>query len=275
VEPRSESFLVSEFGPRLHSLHWGDRERPPLVLLHGGGANAHWWDHIAPAFAERFHVVALDFRGHGDSDRPRELIAGAFRADLAALLIELGNRPATLVGHSMGAHVALDHATSFPPAALILLDPSRGGDKRHSRRLRLALSLGQNYASREDAVERYRFLPDSEHASEALRHSIAEHSVSQNSDGRWGYKFDARWFGVPGGTRPDPGCVPCPTLVVRGAESAILSAENARTLCNELPRGELVTLDRAGHHVQIDRPDALIRAIHDFLDRHISAIAVS
>ena len=59
------------------------------MLLHGGGANAHWWDHVAPAFAERFHVVALDFRGHGDSERSDDLAVGAFNRDLEALLAEL------------------------------------------------------------------------------------------------------------------------------------------------------------------------------------------
>jgi len=273
VEPLSKSFLVSESGPRLHSLRWGDQERPPLVLLHGGGANAHWWDHIAPAFTDRFHVVALDFRGHGDSDRPADLIAGAFDADLAALLIDLGQRPTTLVGHSMGAHVALDHSTRYLPPALVLIDPSRGSDARHSRRLRLALSLRQNYARRQDAIDRYRFLPDSEHASEALRLSVAHHSVDQNPDGTWGYKFDPRWFGLARGARPDPHCVTCPTLIVRGAESGILSDEGAQALRDELPAGELVTVARAGHHVQIDRPAELIRAVRDFLERHPTPVS--
>ena len=268
MEPRSDSFLVSDSGPRLHSLRWGEPERPPLVLLHGGGANAHWWNHIAPSFADRFHVVALEFRGHGDSDRPDELIPGAFNEDLAALLRDLGDRTPVVVGHSMGAHVALDHATRNPPAALVLLDPSRGSDKRHSRRLRLALSFRQNYSSRAEAIQRYRFLPDAEHASDSLRHSIAERSVAQDPDGRWGYKFDSRWFGLPGRTRPDPSLVSAPTLVVRGAESAILSDEGARKLCSELPRGELATVEEAGHHVQIDRPEALIAVLADFLARH-------
>ena len=64
-------------GVALHAVHRGDPSRPKLVLLHGGGANAHWWDHLAPTLAERFHVVALDFRGHGDSDYPDALEVGA------------------------------------------------------------------------------------------------------------------------------------------------------------------------------------------------------
>ena len=91
VTARSERFTTPSLGGVfLHALHRGDASRRPLVLLHGGGANAHWWDHLAPAFAERFHVVALDFRGHGDSDHPAALEIGGFARDLEALLQHLG-----------------------------------------------------------------------------------------------------------------------------------------------------------------------------------------
>ena len=208
------------------------------MLLHGGGANAHWWEHMAPALAERFHVVAPDFRGHGDSERPEELIPGAFNEDLEGILRELGEAPATLVGHSMGANVALAHATRHPLCCLILLDPARGGTPRSRRRLRLALTLRQSYASRDEAIERFRFLPDAEYASESIRHSIARHSVEQGPDGRWRYKFDSRWFGLPGSRQPDAGAVTCPVLVVRGQESQVLSSEAGIALSQSFPAGE-------------------------------------
>jgi pimeloyl-ACP methyl ester carboxylesterase len=86
MKSRSERFTIPELlGVHLHTLRWGDDSLPPLILLHGGGANAHWWDHVAPRLATRFHVVALDFRGHGDSDHPETLVAGAFNNDLEAL----------------------------------------------------------------------------------------------------------------------------------------------------------------------------------------------
>jgi len=56
----------------LHGLDYGGRGRPPLLFLHGGSAHAHWWDFVAPAFTEHFHVMALDQRGHGDSQWTRE-----------------------------------------------------------------------------------------------------------------------------------------------------------------------------------------------------------
>jgi pimeloyl-ACP methyl ester carboxylesterase len=278
VKPRTEQIRAEGTGPMLHTLQWGDASAVRLILLHGGGANANWWRHIAPAFADRFHVVALDFRGHGDSERPQELVVGAFNDDLEALLEHLNTSenarlgdsraaaPATiLIGHSMGAHVAFDHAARENVHAMVLIDPSRGGEKRRGRRLRLALSFRRSYSSSGEAIERYRFLPDAEHVSEALRRSIASYSVEQEADGRWGYKFDSRWFGLPSRPRPNAADVECPTLIIRGAESDILSEEGARELCSELPRGQLDVVEDAGHHVQIDRPEAVVALLESFL----------
>src|SRR5262245_17958031 len=145
--PRSERFTTPALeGVHLHALHHGDPGGRALVLLHGGGANAHWWDDIAPVLAERFHVVALDFRGHGGSDQP-EPRPGAFQRDLAALLEHIGAPDAALVGHSMGAHVALEHAARFGgarrPRALVVVDVARGFGTRTRRLMRLALEIGR------------------------------------------------------------------------------------------------------------------------------------
>ena len=238
------------------------------MLLHGGGANAHWWDHIAPTFADQFHVVALDFRGHGDSERPEELIPGAFNEDLEAILRDLGHQPATLVGHSMGANVALAYAATHSLRCLVLVDPARGGTARNRRRMRLALTLRQSYPSREEAIERFRFLPDAETTSESLRLSIARHSVEPGPDGRWRYKFDSRWFGLPGSRKPDVTAVSCPVLVMRGEQSGVLSAEAAVELAESFTDGECAEIQGAGHHLQLDQPEAFIASLRHFLARH-------
>src|SRR5207249_2841095 len=114
-------------GVHLHAELRGDPRSPTVVLLHGGGANLHWWDEIAPSLAERFRVVCLDFRGHGDSDHPEALVVGAFHRDLEALVAELGQEDIALVGHSMGGHVALDHAARHPRTwGLVAIDVSFG-----------------------------------------------------------------------------------------------------------------------------------------------------
>ncbi len=272
MEGKSQYFTLPRLaGIQLHSLHWGDRSEQTLVLLHGGGANAHWWDHLAPELAERSRVVALDFRGHGDSDHPEELTVGAFNDDLEALLEYLGAAEAILVGHSMGAHVALDHAARHPATrALALIDASRGAPRKARRSARLALLFRRTYASREEAIARFRFHPPARHASESLRESIARHSVHRDSDGRFAFKFDPRWFGVPPRHAPDLSQVRCPTLVLRGGESELLARGAAEAFHAELPDSRFIEIEGAGHHAQLDQPEAVLAALRVFLKERVS-----
>ena len=271
VTVRSERFTTPSLGGVfLHVLHRGDASRRPLVLLHGGGANAHWWDHLAPSLAERFHVVALDFRGHGDSDHPAALEVGAFARDLEALLHHLGaderSREPVLMGHSMGGHIALEHAArSRRVRALVAIEIVRGAPTRARRAMRLALAVRRSYRTREDAIERYRFLPPAPHASETLRASIAAHSVAQQPDGRFGFKFDPRWFGLPPNPAPPLGEIRCPTLIVRGAESPLLSEEGAAAFAAEIPAAQVAVIEAAGHNLHLEQPEAFLAVVEPFL----------
>lgn len=265
-------FFDSRDGVRLHVLVWRELEddggvrRTPVVLLHGGGANAHWWDQLAEAISCERAVYALDFRGHGDSAYPETREVGAFNVDLESLVAWLGRGDLLLVGHSLGASVALDHASRFPePRGLVLVDLARGGSPQLGRRARLALSLRRSYRTRLEAIERFRFLPESSHASESLRARVASHSVREEADGRFGYKFDPAWFSLPSRPPPDLGRVACPTLLVRGSESTLLTREAAESFVARLPAARWVEVAGAGHHVMIDQPDRLLAVIRDFL----------
>jgi pimeloyl-ACP methyl ester carboxylesterase len=260
-------------GVTLHFAEAGHRDAPRVVLLHGGGANLHWWNHLIPELARDHNVVALDFRGHGDSDHPDALEVGAFHRDLEALLAHLGSPECSLVGHSLGAHVALHHAATQPGIQkLVLVEPSRGAGHRERRRSRLALAARRTYASLEEAIERFRFLPDAPGVEEDLRRSVARHSVRREADGRYGFKFDPRWFSIPAAERPDLGGVQADTLVLRGGDSTLLSSEGARALCSELPRSKLLEIPKAGHNVHVERPAEVLAALTAHLrgDRHSS-----
>lgn len=255
-------------GVRLHAIHRGDDDAPLLVLLHGAGANAHWWDHLAPTLAQRFHVVALDFRGHGDSDHPEEYLPGAFSDDLEALLEHLDAPNAVLMGHSMGAHVALWHAAQpRRTPALVLIELARGASASRKRATRLALMLRRAYSSREQAIEKFRFLPGAAHAAPELRRAIAGHSVGIDPDGRFGFKFDPHWFAVPGRKPPELSAVTCPTLLLRGADSNLLTSEGAAEICAAIPDCKLIEIAEAGHHVHIDQPAAALEATMRFLEQ--------
>src|SRR5271156_2818797 len=113
-------------GMRFHFLEWGRPGAPTVLLLHGGNQSAHSWDLVSLHLSDRYHVFALDQRGHGDSEWSREVdySIGA-KADDALAFIEdqqLG-RP-VVVGHSMGGMVAMRMLVSEPSAArgLVLVD---------------------------------------------------------------------------------------------------------------------------------------------------------
>jgi len=267
MQPESERFTTPSLaGTELHTQAWGDPTAPLWVVLHGGGANGHWWDHLAPAWADAHRVVALDFRGHGDSDYPEDRQPGAFNDDLSALLEYLGRSDVVLIGHSMGAHVALDHAAHHPATrSLVLIELSRGGERRSRRVARLALSLRRAYSTREEAVDRFRFIPGAVHVEESLRHSIAANSVQPTADGRWAFKFDPRWFALPRAKFVPLSKVQCPVLILRGERSSVLTPDGAKAVVSELPVATLVEIKTAGHNVHLECPNEVVNAILAFL----------
>jgi pimeloyl-ACP methyl ester carboxylesterase len=221
---------------------------------------------MAGELAQSGPVYALDFRGHGDSNYPKDHFVGAFNTDLESILSWIGREDIFLVGHSMGAAVALDHASRFPATrAIALVDLARGGPPGGGRRARLALAHRRSYRSREDAVSRYRFLPESSHSDESIRSYIAEHSVRTEPDGRFGYKFDPKWFSLPSRPRPNLSTIRCPTLLVRGSNSPLLGIEAARDFISQIPTGQLIEIPDAAHHVLIDQPTRLAHALNEFL----------
>jgi pimeloyl-ACP methyl ester carboxylesterase len=268
TDSRSERFTRPELaGVHLNVVHWGAAGRAKVVLAHGGGANAGWWGRLAPRLADSFHVVALDFRGHGESDFPERIAEGDFERDLHALLAHLADPGAALVGHSMGGEVVLRVAAGgrAHPRGVVLIDLARGRSEQDRRLLRRALVVRHAYRSREEAVDRFRFVPQAVHASDEHRREIARASVHQEGDGRWSFKADPAWVGaVPSGPVREAD-VRCPVLFVRGAESGVCSDEGARELVAALPHGRLVTIPRAGHHVHVDAPDDTAREVRRFL----------
>src|SRR5262245_37954912 len=112
-------------GTRIHYLHWGERDRPGIVFVHGGAAHAHWWSFIAPFFLPDHRIAAIDLSGHGDSGRrelyPRQLWA----REVIAVADDAGFAGApVVVGHSMGGFVAIATAAEFGDrlAGAVILD---------------------------------------------------------------------------------------------------------------------------------------------------------
>ena len=136
LEPAAytESFVEID-GARLHIQDYGSSGKPPILCVHGGGANAHWYDFVAGGFTADYHIRAVDLRGHGDSARaePSSYSWKTFAADIDAFVEKLGLRDFVLVGHSMGGMISLVYAATHPGriGRLVIVDTSHWGTDDH------------------------------------------------------------------------------------------------------------------------------------------------
>jgi len=285
MEPRSVR-VAGAGGLELHLLEWST-EGIPLLLIHGFGNEAHIWDAFAPTVAEYYRVLALDLRGHGDSDHDP---AGRYdyddhTADLEAIVGALHIDRLVLVGHSLGGRISAFYAGRHPEqlAGLVLVDSAPELDRRGIARIRV--DVGKNLDPCFDSPWEYEnSLAHSYPAAtpDAIA-SLARHGLRRREDGRYVLKMDAKLRGV--GQQPVSeqqmkdherkstaalwkalGNISCPTLVVRGAASDIVSADVAERMANDiLPRGRLAVVAQAGHSVMTDNPEGFRHAVANFV----------
>lgn len=263
-------------GLRFHVLEWGDPGKPALVLLHGGNQTAHSWDLVSLHLADRFHVVAIDQRGHGDSEWPRDCEASFSQmSDDAALIIEsLDLDEPALMGHSMGGLVALKLLAKSPTiaskAVIVDVGPevSADGGKTVGNFVR---SLGE-YDSLDQFVETVtRYDP---YRTRAHIERTARYNLLERADGKFVSKHDTRRRQlrdvrealVADWPRADElTALALPVLVIRGAQSPVLPADLAERFVAALPTARLVTVDDAGHNVQSQNTQGFLAAVVPFL----------
>jgi pimeloyl-ACP methyl ester carboxylesterase len=270
-------------GLSLQLLTWSERG-VPLLLLHGFGNDAHVWEDFAPVVAPYYRTVALDLRGHGDSDRDPELRYhhDAVAEDLDAVCAALGFDRFVLVGHSFGGRAAMRFAGRHPErlAGLVIVDAGPDLDARGV--LRIRLDTEQSDPTFGSLQEYERVLARAYPLARAeIVSRMARHGLRPREDGRFERKTDPR-FGAGGGRLTpealvarmraesetlwaDLGRVKCPALVVRGAASDILSADTAERMAEQaLAQGSLAEIPRAGHSVMIDNPEGFADAVARF-----------
>ncbi len=263
--------FVTVNGLRLHYLDWGSNEKPPFLVLHGGSAYAHWWDFVAPALAEDFRVIALDQRGHGDSDHANPPAYGTrhYLADLQQFIAALGLHKPVLMGHSMGGHNSIIYATQHARqlSALILVDTDAAYPEAAVQFLRkLGEKPAKEFDSFVEAITRFQLLPrETLISTEKLRY-LASFAFGERSDGKWVAKLDRRTlFREPIDGRPLLSQITCPTLLVRAEHTPLLSHEKINRLVSNLPNGCWVEVKDTYHHVMLDNPEGLVKAVREFL----------
>ena len=271
-------------GLRFHYLDWGNAHLPHVVLLHGGSLTAHTWDLAALLLRDRYHLLALDQRGHGDSAWTPEARLGEDAGDLMLgdtrrFIDHLGYERLALVGMSMGGINAMRYAARHPDRldALGIVDVAPESMREGQVEMESFRRATDPLDRFEDFVERaVRFMPHRPLAH--LRYSLT-HSLKRLPDGRFTWKRDRRARPVQGseaerqaeaGRRADElwrdlGSIPVPTLLFRGADSKILSPQLAARAVKSMRDARQVVIPRATHNVHSDNPGDFARALDDFL----------
>lgn len=263
-------------GRSLSSLVWGTGT-PELVLLHGGGQNAHTWDTVAMALGAP--LVAVDLPGHGHSDGPAPGGSSATNADDVATVIEaIAPDAKVVVGMSAGGLTALTVAARRPALirSLVLVDILPNPDPAAAHKIHDFIAGPATFDSFDDLLARtMQFNPTRSESS--LRRGIL-HNAVQLDDGSWQWRHQ-RHRGE-GRTPPAPedaaermaklwdtiSGLTVPTLLVRGmAEGSVVTDAAEEELRRRLPTAQIERVEGAGHSVQGDKPVDLARILQRFL----------
>jgi len=262
-------------GQRFHYTEWGAPTSPALILLHGVTGHARTWDEEAAALASRYRVLALDQRGHGDSDPSpnADYTVATMAADVAAFADALGLARISIVGLSMGGRVAMAFAGRAPQRVDRLVIVDIGPDISQAGLVRVGTLMARSpelFTSLEHALAFHR-VTNPLYTEAMLRHRV-EHGTRPVEGGlTWKYDRGLR-DAVRAGTWRDPidlwplwRAITCPILLVRGADSDVLSTEIAKRMLDENPATHFAEVPGAGHTVPGDQPTAFRTLLSDFL----------
>lgn len=274
---------------RLHYVDWGNEDAPPLLMVHGGRDHCRNWDWVAERLRDRYHIIAPDLRGHGDS---AWAVGGgydqaAYIYDLAQIVHQKALAPVTIISHSLGAGIALNYCGAYPETVKKLvaiegLGPSptvmaEQAKRTIDNRLRAWIKerrensgrAPRRYATLDEAIAR--MAGENPHLSPEQARHLTVYGAHQNEDGTYSWKFDnyVRWGGGVGGLSHEEQHqlwrnITCPVLLVRGMESwASDPVEDGRI--KHFKNARLANFENAGHWVHHDQLDAFMEKVEAFL----------
>jgi len=252
------------------------------MLLHGFGDTACVWNHLAIRIMPEFRTVAMDLRGHGDSDWDPEARydTDTLTADLAKIVAVLNFQRMILIGHSLGAAVAIRFAADNADrvAGLVIVDFGPELDQQGiDQVVESFVNMPRTFASAEDynkwLIDR-RPLADPDQLRQLARCALrpisagwelkADAALATGSQiaklevGQGRYYYRELWSALER--------IKCPSLLVRGVGSGVLPHDVAsRMVDRTLPAGRLTTIGAAGHAVMTDNPREFSNAVAGFL----------
>lgn len=270
------SFTVAP-GQQVSAIRWHGA-LPELVLLHGGGQNAHTWDTVALALGRP--LIALDLPGHGHSDRRADRDYGPRRnAEAVIALLDQVHRRwpgrgLVVTGMSLGGVTAIRVAAARPDLVrrLVIVDVTPQAHERAAQlsqtdRGTVALVSGPPVYDSFEQMVQAAVAASPRRPRSAVERGVRHNSVQQ-PDGRWTWRYDL--FGGRAATPDfsslwdDVSSLTMPVMLVRGGDSKFVSDADAQRFRELQPTARLETVENSGHAVQSDQPVALTRLIADF-----------
>jgi len=260
-------------GLRFHYRDWGNDGAQPLVLLHGFSSHAHSWDRFAAAMQESFHILALDQRGHGETAWADDYAPERMIEDVDAFVQALHLERIALVGLSMGGRNAYVYTALHPDAVerLVIVDVGPEMAPGSLEQIQRRVQAQDVFDDPEEAFQQARSA-NPRPTDDDLRNRLM-HGLMQRPDGRWTFRYDpvlrspdrpmrrqppeALWALLPK--------ITCPTLVIRGSDSDVLTRETAERMTREIPSCQLVEVQDSGHSVPLDNPAGFLAAARPFL----------
>jgi pimeloyl-ACP methyl ester carboxylesterase len=254
---------------RFHFSEWGEPGAPKVLLLHGGNQSAHSWDLVSLHLSDRYHVFALDQRGHGDSEwsRDQDYSIEAKAADVLAFVEDQGIDSPVIMGHSMGGRVTMNVALAHPTLArgIVLVDV---GPELSP----VGVEVIHNFVTRNvefddleeflDNVVKYDRFRSREHIARTVKYNML-----RRADGKYISKVDHRRVPLSASelTLDDVKAIGAPVLLVRGGESDILAPDAAKRFVEVLPNGQLVTVPNTGHNVHSGNTPGFLEVVGPFV----------
>jgi pimeloyl-ACP methyl ester carboxylesterase len=279
-----EHFFIHD-GLKIHYWEWGDPNEETVVFVHGVRDQGRSWEQfIASMMAQGYplkHAVAIDLRGHGDSEWPgtgRGYQHEDFLTDLAGLLRHLNKEPLTVIGHSLGGSMALLYAGAFPDHVkrLVLLE-SLGPFARSDEEVPDIIAerlTGRNYieipfpyssmeAAAKGLQKRFPLIPDA-----AAMHMVLHGTKKRGDAYLWKYDPILRYRTTTalseGQIEAFIRRVKCPILFVYGTESDFMQSVRGPR-AKLFKNARIVPLEGAGHHIPHEKPEELAEVVVPFL----------
>ncbi|MGR8948085.1 MAG: alpha/beta fold hydrolase [Gammaproteobacteria bacterium] len=263
---------------RIHYLFWDSHELPAtapgLLLVHGGGAHANWWRFIAPHFANQFRVAAIDLSGMGDSGTREQYSAEMRAKEMLAVIKDAGFGDHTfIIGHSFGGFMTMRFGVDFGASivgAIIADSPVRPPDDPPPGRGNRVFNVVRTYADYEEAVSRFRLIPDQTCDNDFIVEFIARHSLRKVDDG-WVWKFDPATMGANRWQEPfheHMKNMQCRTAYIYGERSALVGPKQLDYVASLMrPHSPLVGIEQAAHHLMLDQPLAFVAVARAIIDQ--------